>query len=92
MIGKELDPILVDIENAILEFDAFVGMKPNYSDDGFRAAVKIFMSTIMDKMFDKQMNDKKTLYESMEEAELVGNKLRELILEHTGIDTYKFYE
>ena len=54
MIGKKISPILVEIENTLWEFESNKGVKPEYTDEGFRSATKIFMSTIMDKMWELQ--------------------------------------
>lgn len=51
MLGEQLNPILLEIEDAILEFEVEFGYKPEYTLEGFRAATKIFMSTIMDKLW-----------------------------------------
>ena len=58
MLGEQLNPILLEIEDAILEFDVEIGAKPNYSIEGFGAATKIFMSVLMDKLWELQDVDK----------------------------------
>lgn len=37
MIGIKISSILEEIEDTLVEFEANVGMKPNFTDDGFRA-------------------------------------------------------
>ena len=92
MIGKKLSPILTEIETTILEHEIHHGAKPEYSDDAFRAATKIFMSATMDKMFDLQMREKMNFDDSGKMAEKFGCELRKLIKVYTNIDTYEFYK
>lgn len=91
-IGQQLSPILEEIEDKLIEFEAYENKKPEYTIDGFRAALKIFMSVLVDKTFDKQMRDGKTLDDACNETEMLGYELRALILKSTGIDTHKLYD
>lgn len=92
MIGEEISKVLVDIEDTLWEFEDYSGDKPNYTLDGFRAATKIFMSAIMDKMWELQdgedidMNDRENM------AEKAGEDIRAFIKTYTNIDTYGLYE
>lgn len=52
MIGKKINPILVEIEETLWEFESNYPTKPEYNIDGFRASIKIFMSALMDKMWE----------------------------------------
>ena len=52
--GEKMSPVLTEIETAIWEHEInFPDEPPRYTDDGFRAAAKIFMSAIVDKMYAK---------------------------------------
>jgi recombination DNA repair RAD52 pathway protein len=90
-IGSKLTPILVEIENALLEFEAFNGSKPNFSDDALRAATKIFSSVLMDKIYDLQETEKMDLKDREYMAFWAGNEIRKLIKNSTGIETHDFY-
>ena len=92
MIGKELSPILVEIENAILEFDVNTKLKPEYTIEGFRAALYIFSSVMMDKMWELQTNENIDMNDRSNMAGKFGNDLRELIKVYTNIDTYDLYK
>jgi hypothetical protein len=91
LIGEKISPILEEIEGAIIDFDYYVKLKPNYSIEGFRAATKIFMSALMDKMYDLQEKENIPVESRLEMANKAGEDLRKLINTYTGIDTYKLY-
>lgn len=89
MIGEKLSEVYEEIEATLYEHH---GTKPNLTDKGFRAACKIFIDAVMDKMWDKQEKENKSLDDRLKEAEILGNKIRAIVLEHTGIDTHEFYK
>ena len=43
-IGEKLSPLLVEVEEMIWEFESHFQIKPEFSKEGFRASIKIFMS------------------------------------------------
>lgn len=92
MIGKQISIILESIEDYILEHEAFNGAKPEYSLLGFRAATKIFMSALMDKMYELQMKEDISEDDCIKMAEKAGNELRNFVKTYTDIDTVKLYE
>jgi len=92
-LGKKLSPILVEIENTLWEFEAnYATYKPEYPIDAFRAATKIFMSALMDKMFDLQEKENMDLNDRCEMATKVGEDIRKLIKIYTNIDTLELYK
>lgn len=92
MIGEKLSPILVEIENTLWEFEANVGMKPNYTLDAFRASIKIFMSTMMDKMWELQGSEILEMDDRIAMAEKLGNELNKMVKTYTNIDTKNLYK
>jgi len=92
MIGKKISPILTEIEMTLLEFELHKAEKPYFTNDGFRAATKIFMSVMMDKMFDLQMREKMNIDDAGNMAEKFGNELHKLIKIYANVDTYEFYK
>ena len=92
MIGKKLSPILEEIESKLLEFDAIESVKPEYTIEGFRAAVYIFMSVMMDKVWELQEYDEISLEMRIKMIEKLGNEMRSLVKTYTNIDTHKLYE
>ena len=92
MIGIKISPILKEIEDTLWEFENYSGEKPGYTPDGFRASIKIFMSALMDKMWELQDDESITMKSREDMAESAGNAVRSLVLTYTGIDTKKLYE
>jgi hypothetical protein len=45
--ADDLERRLHEIEEALWEFEANVGDKPNYTEEGFRGGIKIFMSVMV---------------------------------------------
>jgi len=90
-IGQKISPVLVEIEDALWEFEFYSGYKPDYTIDGFRAATKIFMSVLMDKIWELQSDEKIPMEDRMKMVEKAGNDVRNLIKTYTDIDTHKLY-
>ena len=91
MLGEELNPLLEEIEDVILDFEYECGQKPNYSLSAFRAAIKIFMSALLDKMWDLQVEEKISQEDRENMATKAGEELRKLVKTYTNIDTFDLY-
>lgn len=92
MIGKELSPILVEIENNLWLFEANNTSKPDYTIEGFRAGIKIFMSVLLDKMWELQVEENIPFEARADMAEKLGAEIRRIIKTYTNIDTHELYE
>lgn len=92
MIGKQLSPILVDIEQRLWEFEFDTPDQPEYTDEAFRAVCKIFMSVLMDKMWNLQEKEGIEIEDRIMMAVKAGKDLSNLVKTYTDIDTYKMYE
>lgn len=92
MIGKKLSRILVELEETLWEFDINVASKPEYTEDGFRAACKIFMSVLLDKMWDLQESEKMDIETRSNMALKAGNDFKKFIKTYTDIDTETLYD
>lgn len=91
-IGKRISPVLESIEDALWEWDFYgTNGKPGYTDGGFRSAVKIFMSVMMDRMWDLQQDESIDMNDRMAMAEKCGNDVRALVKTYTNIDTHELY-
>lgn len=91
-IGKRLSPILESIEDALWEWEYHDGRTPDYTDEGFRGAVKIFMSAMMDKMWKLQQIESFDFKDRVSMVEKCGDDIRNLVKVYTDIDTQKLYE
>jgi hypothetical protein len=92
MIGKELSPVLVEIEETLWEFEVHSNLQPEYTDEGFRAATKIFMSVLMDKIWNLQCNENMDMEDRVKMVEKAGNDVRNIIKIYTDIDTHELYK
>ena len=90
-LGSKLTPILVEIENTLLDFEAYTGSKPDFGDDALRAATKIFSSVLMNKIYDLQENENMNMKDRENMAFWAGCEIRKLIKNCTGIETHNFY-
>lgn len=92
MIGKKLSPILSEIESALIEFEINVAKPPEYTDEGFRASVKIFLSVMLDKMWKLQEDEGIDINTRADMAEKLGSEIRNIIRVYTNIDTHSLYK
>ena len=90
-IGEKLSPILVEIEDTLINHAVYNGEKPEFTDEGFRAGIKIFMDVMMDKLYEVQMAQGKSIVNASKEAAMMGYYIRALILQYTNIDTHNLY-
>lgn len=88
-IGKELSPILEEIENTLLDLAAY---KPEYTTAGFRAAIFIFQSAVMDKMYELQTKQEMPNEQCELMTKNLGEELRNTIFRFTGIDTHELFK
>ena len=91
MIGQKISPILEEIEMTLWEFEANRGIKPEYSVGGFRAGTKIFMSVLMDKIWELQENENLDVEDRLNMAQKAGEDVRVLIKKYTDIDCYELF-
>ena len=92
MIGEQITPVLVEIEETLLEFEINSDLPPGYPIEGFRASTKIFMSTLMDKMWELQEKENIPMDNRVEMVTKAGKDFRELIKKYTNIDTHDLYK
>jgi hypothetical protein len=92
IIGEKLSPILEELEKAIWSFEVYNLGKLNYTEDGFRASIKIFMSTLMDKIWELQEKEGMDIENRGKMVEKAGEDLRKLIKIYTDIDTHELYK
>jgi len=86
--------ILTEIESVLIDHACRVEKKNappsySYSDEVFRAILTIFMNASLYKLWEK--TDGEDIKKRADSAEQFGNKLRELILEFTGVDSHNLF-
>ena len=87
-LGTSFSPILEEIADALLEN---YETKPEFTLEGFKAALYIFQSALMDKMYTLQTNEDIPNEIKMDMALKLGGDLRELIKTYCNIDTHELY-
>jgi hypothetical protein len=92
MIGKKLSPILSEIESALIEFEINVAKPPEYTNEGFRASVKIFLSVMLDKMWKLQEDEGIDINTRADMAEKLGSEIRNIVRVYTNIETHDLYK
>lgn len=91
-IGVRLSPILQSMEDVLWEWEFLNSGAPNYTDGGFRGAVKIFMSAMMDRIWKLQENESIEFKDRVAMVEKCGDDIRNLIKTYTDIDTHSLYK
>jgi hypothetical protein len=92
MIGEKLSSVLSEIESALIEFEINVARPPQYTNEGFRAAVRIFLSAMLDKMWKLQEDERIDIDTRADMAEKLGNEIRNIVRIYTNIDTHNLYK
>lgn len=92
MIGQQISPVLVELENTLWEWEANTGSKPEYTQEGFRAGIKIFMSVLLDRIYELQEDEKIEFPDRCNMAQKAGEEVRKLVKTFTNIDTIELYK
>ena len=86
--------IFLEIEQGLWEHNFMVddgSAEPyTYSDEHFRACLKIFIESLLWKMWER--NEEKNIEEKAAFASKMGYALRELIIKFTGIDSHDLHK
>ena len=91
-VGESLSEVLTMLESAVIRHECSSGSKPCFTDDGFRAAVKLFMSVAMDKMYDLQESENMSQEDRLNMAQSLGEELRRIIKTYCDVDTHTLYQ
>lgn len=92
-MGEWLEPTLMEIEDSLWSYEIYMPSQPyGFSDESFRAIIKLFMSALMDKMWDLQEWDGMDIEDRGAMAEKCGRDVRAFVKTYTGIDTHNLYE
>ena len=92
MIGEKLSSVLSEIESALIEYELNINRPPQYTNEGFRAAVKIFLSAMLDKMWKLQEDENIDINTRADMAEKLGTEIRNIVRIYTNIDTHNLYK
>lgn len=84
--GKVMSPILLDVELAITDYTSQVGNKPNYDKHALRSATNIFISVLMDRVWELQEKEEMDLDTRNKMAVSCGEEVKKLVKVYTDID------
>lgn len=91
MIGKRLEPILLELEQLLWEFE-LRKIKPEFPPSSIRAATKIFSSVLTEAIFNLQEKENMPLESREKMAIAAGTKIRNLVKVYADIDIAKMYK
>ena len=92
-IGKELSPILSEIHDALWQFEAdHEGTRPGFTTEGFKGAIKIFVSALLEMAWNHQEQIGMSQEEREAVAQKTGEEIRTLVTRVTGIDPRDLYK
>jgi hypothetical protein len=80
------------IEDALWDHEASAATPPHFTDEGFRAALKIFMAAALDKMWTLQRVEVMPLQDRAAMAEALGNEVRRVVKTYLDIDSRELYK
>lgn len=91
-ITERLRRILVHIEDAMWEHEITKVTPIDFTNDGFRAAVKIFATALMAKQWELQERENLALEDREAMSTKCGQDIRKLVKIYTDIETFDFYK
>jgi len=91
-LGIQISPILQKIEMALLKHQIEAQDILTFTDDGFRAAIKIFIDAALAKMWVMQENENLSMEDKCNMTQKFGEELRKLIKVYTNIETHELYK
>ena len=91
-LGQKLSPILVKIEEAMWEKEANNPEPLVFTEEGRRAAVKIFSTVLLDMLWEYQNKTHVPQEKRGQQAEEVGSGISLLVKQYTGVDTKTLYK
>lgn len=90
-LGEQLSPILEEMEIALFEHQLRANDILKFTDNGTRAAIKVFMDCMLANMWQLQVKENTSQDDRENMALSMGDELRKLIKTYTNIDTHKMY-
>jgi hypothetical protein len=91
-LAEKLEPILVSLEETLLETAINKSGPLGFSENSVRAATYIFSTIMLDQMWKLSENEKLDLKDRANLAVSLGNDLRKFIKTYTDIDTHELYK
>ena len=89
--AKYIQKQIIELGDRILMFNVQEGVKPNYIGEVLPLASVIFMSALMDSMYDLQDRECMSMEDREAMAQKCGEELRKLIKTYTNLDAHGFF-
>jgi len=89
MINENFSAKLSELEDMLLEHQINDGSKPYFSDWDLLAVNNLFISVLLDKMWDLQEQEKISFEDRENMAVSAGKEINKLIKTYTNIDVSK---
>ena len=91
-MGETLEPLLIHMEDALWHYEYNCPATPyGFSEEAFRASIKLFMAAMMDKIWALQENEEMDIEDRAAMAEKCGKDIRAFVKTYTNIDTHELY-
>ena len=91
-IGEAIKPLLMIIENAIWNFEVEKEQLPRFDDDAFRAAIKIFATALIERIWILQENEHMSLDDRVKMALSAAKEVQKIVKVYANIDTKELYK
>lgn len=90
-VGEMASQSLIQWETLLWEWEVKELGVPRFTDDGFRAALKIFMSALIERSWLLMRDEQIEKEDRLKMVESMGDELSRFVKTYTGIDTKKLY-
>jgi len=92
-LGQEITKSLVNLETILWTMDAnHPNTRHEFPIEAVRAASKILMSVLMDRMYTHQEKGNTRFNKKIQAVQYFANELRSIMKQATGIDTHDLYK
>ena len=91
-LGQKLSPILEEIEDTLWEKEAHHPEPLLFTEKGQRAGIKIFMTVMLDMLWEHQNKTNVPQEKRVQQANEVGLGINLLVKQYTGVDTKALYK
>lgn len=90
--GEKIKPLLILIETALWEHDLTSPDGPGLDDESFRAIIKIFASSVIERTWALQEQENMSDKDRINMGKAVGEEIHRLVKVYTDVDTKKLYK
>jgi hypothetical protein len=92
MIGQAISPLLSEIEECLWDYENHSEHPPGFTEEGFRASLKIFSLAFMEYIWNLSEKEGIPLEQRCDMAKMAGQKFKELIKTYADINTEELYK